>query len=87
MSAGVKKGKNGAPINVADMKVAYDFNGKVMKLARYDIDRMADNQNKPVEILEHALNNTLHRETSEAMLKLQAIKDKKMKKNSSALDM
>ena len=37
-------------MNVADMKVAYDFNGKVMKLVRYDIDRLPDNS-KPVDVV------------------------------------
>ena len=87
MNAGNKKGKNGAPINVADMKVAYDQNGKVMKLAHYDIDKMVDNQNKPLEVLQCTLTNTIKRESSEAMMKLQAIKDKKLKKNSAIQEM
>ena len=47
MLAGSKISKKGS-LNVADMKLAFDDKGKVMKLTRFDIERMPDNI-KPVD--------------------------------------
>ena len=38
------------------MKVAYDFNGKVMKVQEVNPDRLVPNQNKPMNIIHSHVN-------------------------------
>jgi hypothetical protein len=65
MISGAKmSGKNGEQMNIADMNIAYDFDGKVMKRKNVNPDKLIDNPNKPIEYIKQEVAKGFTREPS-----------------------
>ena len=68
------KGKKGPALEIADMNVAFDTEGKIMKVSRLDADKLPD-----VRVAKDIIKSKLHGEfvtqQSQAMLKLQTMRE------------
>lgn len=76
MLAGMKN-KKGGQLNIADISVAYDSKGKVMKLKKLNCDKLPNNGNKPADLVKMDLEQAALRKPSEILGKLKERHDRK----------
>lgn len=82
MLQGMKQ-KRGEEVQVADIPVAFDSAGKIMKLNKVNPDKMIASKNMPVKVVKAEVSNVAKKEIGKISQHLKQMSEKKIERKNS----